>query len=67
MVMLAAIVVMLTTVVPWLIVKMIQQGVADFRRYQSKSVCGQSVVPELLDNSISNTRIGRYRSPRISE
>jgi hypothetical protein len=47
------------TVAPWLVFKMIQQAVQDFRRYRSKSARVDPVVPELLDDAIPRPRIAR--------
>lgn len=65
MVFLAVAVVMLTTVVPWLIFKMIEQGVTDLRRLKARRV--NTVVPKLLDNSVPGSRISLHRSPRIGK
>lgn len=63
MVVLAVVVVMLTTVVPWLIFKMFEQGASDLRRLKAKRV--NAVVPKLLDDVVPRSRIPLNRSPRI--
>lgn len=63
----AILVVFVVTVIPWLIFKMVEQGIADIRRSRSKPARIEPVFTELLDNRVPDSGVLGDSRPRIGQ
>jgi hypothetical protein len=66
-VMVAVMVAFVFTVIPWLIFMMFKEAIADFLRWRSKPARIDAVVPELLNDRRSSSRVTLNSRPRIGK